>query len=102
MADIVETIKLQEPITVTLKRPGGDERTETIEQVDVHRFKARDLRSIDPFGDNFEGSKILALVARITRQPIQVIDELGAADFLTLSEKVQSFMPNGQKTGATG
>lgn len=101
MVDVVETITLQEPVTVTLKAAGADARTETITELQIHRFKARDLRALDPYGENFEGSKIIALAARITRREIVVIEELGAADFMTLQEKVQAFLPNGQPTGAT-
>jgi hypothetical protein len=100
MTDI-QTITLKEPVVVTLKAAGADERTETISVLELHPFKARDLRAIDPFGDNHEGSKILALIARMTRQPVKVIDELGGADFTTLADRVSAFLPNGQKTGGT-
>lgn len=96
----IETIVLKEPVTVTLKRAGADAREEVITEVEFHPFKARDIRSIDGLGEN-AGSIILALVARMTRQPVAVIDELGPEDFALLAGKAQAFLPNGPLTGGT-
>lgn len=98
---IIDTRTLEEPVTVLLKRAGQDERTETIERLEVHAFKAKDLRAIDGFKDDQGGSIALALGARLTRQPIRVIEELGKADFAWLMAHVQDFLPDGRATGAT-
>lgn len=102
MTDGVETIPLKQPITVTLKRAGADERAETFAELPFHPFKARDLRSIDGIPADNHGSMAIALMARMTRTPIIVIDELGAEDFQVLSAKVEAFLPSGRPTGATG
>lgn len=96
----IETIVLKEPVTLTLKRAGGEPREEVITELEFHPFKARDMRAIDGLGEN-AGSIILALIARMTRQPVVVIDELGAEDFALLAGKAQAFLPNGPLTGGT-
>lgn len=96
----IETIVLKESVTVTLKRAGGEAREEVISELEFHPFKARDIRSIDGLGEN-AGSIILALVARMTRQPLAVIDELGSEDFALLAGKAQAFLPGGPLTGGT-
>ena len=98
----VETITLKEPIEVTLKRAGADERTETFTELEFHPFKARDLRALDGLGENAHGSQVLALMARMVRQPVKVVDELGAEDFQVLSKRVEAFLPSGPSAGATG
>lgn len=98
---IIDTRTLVEPVEVTLKGAGQDERTETITVLEVHAFKARDMRAIDGLSDTQGGSITLALGARITRQPVKVIEELGKADFAWLMGYVQDFLPDGPPTGAT-
>lgn len=98
----VEPITLIKPITVTLKRAGEETREETITELAFHPFKARDLRALDGLGENAHGSQILALMARMVRQPVSVIDELEAEDFQVLAKRVEGFMPAGPSTGATG
>lgn len=100
-AKIVATRKLVEPVEVLLKRAGEDERTETITELEVHAFKARDMRAIDGLTDTQAGSIVLAFAARITRQPVKVIEELGAEDFQWVAGYVQDFLPNGLPTGGT-
>lgn len=95
----IETITLKKPIEVLLKRAGQDERTETIAEVEFHEFRAKDLRAIDGLPDSHIGSQMLALMARMIRQPVKVVDELGAEDFQMLSDKVRAFLPSGQPTG---
>lgn len=100
-AKVIDTRTLVEPVEVTLKAAGQDERTETITELQVHAFKGRDMRALDGLSDTQAGSIALALAARITRQPIKVIEELGKADFLWLMAFVQDFLPVGQSTGGT-
>lgn len=102
MTDAVETITLKQPIEITLKRAGQDERSETFKELPFHPFKAKDLRAIDGIPADNHGSMAIALMARMTRTPIIVIDELGAEDFQTLSARVEAFLPSGRPTGATG
>ncbi len=101
-AKIVASRTLVEPVEVTLKRAGEDERTETITKLQVHAFKGRDMKAIDGLSDTQGGSIALAFGARITRQPVKVIEELGAADFAWLMGHVQDFLPDGLPTGGTG
>lgn len=100
-AKVIDTRTLVEPVEVTLKAAGQDERTETITELQVHAFKGRDMRALDGLSDTQAGSIALALAARITRQPVKVIEELGKADFLWLMVFVQDFLPVGQSTGGT-
>lgn len=96
----IETIALKAPITLTLKRAGGEAREEVISELEFHPFKARDMRAIDGLGEN-AGSIILSLIARMTRQPVAVIDELGPEDFALLAGKAQAFLPSGPLIGGT-
>lgn len=97
----VETITLKEPIEVTLKPAGGEERVETISELVLYKFKAKDLRALDGLPEDARGSQLLALIARMTRQPVKVIDELGMEDLQTFGSKVERFLPNGPATGQT-
>lgn len=99
--EIMETLILKEPVEITLKRAGGEERTETITELNILKFKAKFLRCLDGLGADAQGSQLLALIARMTGQPVKVIDELGAEDLDVIGGKVESFLPNGQKTGRT-
>lgn len=101
-AKVVETITLTQPIVVTLKPAGGEPREETITSLDLYEFKAKDLRALDGLADDAKGSQLLAMIARMTRQNVSVIDELGAADLQSLGDKVGAFLPDGRPTGATG
>lgn len=96
----VETIPLKRPVTLLLKSAGGEEREETILKLELHEFEAGDLRAIDGYGDNDKGSMLLALMARMTRQPIRVIEKLKGDDFAELGAKVQAFLPSGLLDGA--
>lgn len=100
-AKIIDTRTLVDPVEVTLKAAGQEPRNETITALEVREFKGRDMRALDGLADTQAGSIALALAARITRQPIQVIEELGKADFVWLFEFVQDFLPSGPPTGGT-
>lgn len=101
-AEVIDTRTLVEPVEVTLKAAGQDERTETITELQVHAFKGRDMKALDGLSDTQNGSIALALAARITRQPVKVIEELGKADFVWLMVHVRDFLPDGPPTGGTG
>lgn len=100
-AEPIETIPLKEAITIILKRAGGEEREEQITELVLYKFKAKDLRALDGLPEDAKGSQILALIARMTRQPIKVIDELGMEDLQTFGSRVERFLPNGPTTGPT-
>ena len=93
-------VYLVKPIKVLLKRAGQPEAYEEFSQLTFHEFKARDMRAIDGLGEN-AGSILLAMMARMVRQPVAVVDELGTEDTATLTEMVQSFTPIGQLGGKT-
>lgn len=97
----METITLIEPVEIELRAAGGEVRIEKIAEVTLYKFKAKDLRALDGLADDARGSQLLALMARMTRQPVKVIDELGAEDMQILGDKVGAFLPNGPKTGQT-
>lgn len=97
--ELIETITLQEPVTVTLKRAGEDEREHTISTLEVYRFRAKFLRALDHLADDAKGSQLIALMARMTDQPVKVIDELGGPDFQRLAEVVEPFLPKLLATG---
>lgn len=100
-ADGNEIIYLVKPIKVVLKRAGQDAREETFTELTFHEFSGKDMRAIDGLGEN-AGSILLAMMARMVRQPVQVIEGMKHPDFGTLATKVQAFLPGGQLTGATG
>lgn len=100
-AKIIDSRTLVEPVEVTLKPAGQDERIETITVLEVHAFKGRDMRALDGLSDTQNGSIALALGARITRQPVRVIEDLGKDDFIWLMGHIRDFLPDGPPTGAT-
>jgi hypothetical protein len=100
---IVESRTLVEPVEVMMKPAGGgDARTETITELKVHAFKAKDLKALDGLSETDQGSLTLKFGARITRQPMQVIEELGAEDTVWLGGWVQRFLQPFLPTGETG
>ncbi len=107
MADkIVDTRTLVEPVEVMLKPAGGgDARTETITELMIHAFKAKDLKALDGLAETDQGTLTLKFGARITRQPMQVIEELGAEDTVWLGGWVQRFLqpflPTGESVSGT-
>lgn len=90
--------QLKHPIT-TVNRGGGQEREEQITEFTLRRIKAKDLRVTDDHAGDV--AKTLALLARITGQPVLVIDELDAEDLTALQDKVEGFLPPGLLTGKT-
>lgn len=98
----VTPIRLERPITL-LMRPagGGEEREETIIELQLHEFEAGDLRAIDGLPENARGSMVLALIARMTRQPLRVIEKLKGKDFAELAKQVEAFLPSGPTDGGT-
>jgi hypothetical protein len=106
MADtIVDVRTLVEPVEVTLKPAGGEERVETVTELKVHAFKAKDMRALDGLGETDQGSLVIKFGARITRQPVQVIEELGAEDLAWLTgwttRFLQPFLPTGGTASGT-
>lgn len=99
---IVETRTLTEAVAVMLKPAGGDARTETIRELQIHAFKAKDLKALDGVGENDMGTMTIKFGARITRQPREVIEELGAEDTAWLTGWVQRFLQPFLPTGETG
>lgn len=89
---------LKHPVTITLRGPDG-ERQETVSEVTLRRVKGKDLRATDDHSG--EIAKTLALLAKITSQPMVVIDELDAEDIAGLGEKLDDFLPASLRTGPT-
>ena len=97
----VEINPHKNPITLLMRAPGGEEREETIVELKLHEFEAGDLRAIDGLPDTHQGSMMLALMARMTRQPVRVIEKLKGHDFAALGNKVKAFLPSGLLDGGT-
>lgn len=71
---------------------------ETISELKLREPVARDFRELNatkPFG------MMLDLAAILSGVPASAIDQLNAADTMTVCNKVGAFLPDAPKTGAT-
>ena len=87
---------LKHPVTVTLKSSAG-EREETISFLTLRRMKAKDMRLADKIGGDVSTS--IEMIAKLSGQPVAVIDELDAEDFTAIGAIIEGFTAPGQKTG---
>lgn len=82
------TIRLREPI---------EQDGSVIAEVTVRSPKVRDLRAIDAKTgrDAAEFDKGILMAALLTGIPVEAVEEMGAADFASVSEAVAGFMQAG-------
>ncbi|PXW78989.1 tail assembly chaperone E/41/14-like protein [Blastomonas natatoria] len=93
--------RLKHPVALQFRQSDGSIRDESITELKLRRPAARDLRLVDSYGSQMVGMMI-ALIAALSGQEIEVIEKLDAEDFGDLSDVVSDFLPDGPKTGATG
>ncbi|MDM7928661.1 phage tail assembly protein [Blastomonas fulva] len=90
--------RLKLPVTLRFRQSDGSEREEQITELTLRRPTAKDLRVVDSFGGQMVGMMI-ALIAALSGQTVEVIERLDAEDFGDLSDVVGDFLPDGPKTG---
>lgn len=90
--------RLKLPVTLRFRQTDGSEREEQITELTLRRPTAKDLRVVDSFGGQMVGMMI-ALIAALSGQTVEVIERLDAEDFGDLSDVVGDFLPDGPKTG---
>ena len=95
--EIVETIDLKHPVTLTLRDSEGREREEKIERLEIRRPKVRHLKVIDRLDGDIE--KAVELAAVLSGQPAKVIEELDSEDFTAVMAVVERFFPRPRRTG---
>lgn len=93
--------RLKHPVTLQFRQADGQVRDESITELPLRRPTAKDLRLVDSFGGQMVGMMI-ALIASLSGQTVEVIEKLDAEDFGDLSDVVGDFLPDGPKTGPTG
>lgn len=93
--------RLKHPVTLQFRQSDGSIRDESIMELKLRRPAAKDLRLVDTYGSQMVGMMI-ALIAALSGQEIEVIEKLDAEDFGDLSDVVGDFLPDGPKTGGTG
>lgn len=93
--------RLKHPVKLEFRQSDGSIRDESITELKLRRPAAKDLRLVDSYGSQMVGMMI-ALIAALSGQDIEVIEKLDAEDFGDLSDVVGDFLPDGPKTGATG
>lgn len=84
------------PVTVTLRKPIQFGK-ETITEITIRPVKGRDLRQ-DNDGDS-SMARTLAMLGRLSEQPIKVIDELEGEDLGDCCAAVNDFLFATQGTG---
>ncbi|MBI1321339.1 MAG: hypothetical protein GC168_20640 [Candidatus Hydrogenedens sp.] len=92
------TLTLAYPVTVTL-RAKGEEREEVIAALDFRRATGADLKAI---GEQARDNPIAAangLIARLTGQPVVVVDRMDGIDIEAASAIVQGFTARRRPTG---
>jgi len=87
-------LHLSNPITVTV---GKEERT--VSTLTFRAPKAKDLRVRDQAKGDVDAT--IRMIALLTNEPVQVIDELGASDFTAAAGKVAGFIETSPATGKT-
>ena len=78
--------------TITLREPIKTADGSTVKAVTLRRAKVKDLKKVD--AARAEGGEMQAgivMVACITGLPVETIEEMDAADFTTVSEKIADF-----------
>ncbi|MEX2334729.1 MAG: phage tail assembly protein [Pseudohongiella sp.] len=88
-------ITLLEPLT--FKRSKMDDE-ETLEALTLPRqVKGKHLKAMDQADG--EIGKSMALLAKLARVPVHVLDELDSRDFELAMEAMEPFLPERRKTG---
>jgi hypothetical protein len=87
---------MSKPKTVRLSQPIAWEG-KTVTEVHVRRPKVKDLRAMErdngPTASQIDQG--VAMAALLTELPVEIIDEMDAADFAALSEVIAGFLPQG-------
>lgn len=100
----LSTFKLKHDIVLVTRGDDGEEREEVLKEAGTDVFfrrpKAKDLRAFDKHGDNAIAAMI-ELMKRVVKLEDEEIDNLDAADFEALGERVAPGSANSQQTGNT-
>ncbi len=93
-----EEKKYEIPYTLKLAYPvqWGKDETKS-ELVFARRPKAKDYKNINP--SNIRMSDMISLLAKLTGEPVSMVEELDAQDLFAATEVINSFLPGGQMTG---
>ena len=87
---------MSKPKTVRLTQPiAWDGKTVT--EIQVRRPKVKDLRAMER-DNSVTATQIdqgVAMAALLTGLPVEIIDEMDAVDFATVSEMIAGFLPQG-------
>ena len=89
------TLRLAHPVPVTYRKPGAEDRRETIAQLRFRRATGADMRAIASLKGDATG---FALIARLCGVPVPVIDRMDGVDLAKAGEIVADFLgvpPNG-------
>jgi hypothetical protein len=96
----MEKIFLKHPLELKNKETG--EVVQRIDHVVMVRLKTGAyLNALDEAGSK-QGSLMRALLCRAARLSAESVDRLELEDFMTLAKELESFLPSGLKTGASG
>jgi hypothetical protein len=88
------------PYDLKLKEPIKWGKNETREVLTVQRrLKAKDFKGIP--AQNMQMDHFLKMLSRITGEPMALIDELGVEDLFDAVDIINSFLPDGLRTGET-
>jgi len=101
MAQVVKepfTLTLSTPVEQVFRSSAGD-RTETISLITIRPPKAGDMRVVD--GATGDIGAALAMISRLSDQPLKVIEDLSVEDFQVLAEKLGEWMGKSPATGET-
>lgn len=91
------------PVKYTLAHPlemrnASGAVTETVSELQLHRLKGRDMRTLD--NAKGPGSIMLALIAASARLPPSTVELLDGEDVTAASEIVSGFLGGSLPTGA--
>lgn len=90
-------IPLDNENVVNLKYPVEVKGFEKVNTLTFRRPKARDLKEVPV--ENLKMGDMLKLIAKLSNQPMPVIEEMDAADISATSKVISGFLNRGQETG---
>lgn len=94
---------MSQPVPYKLKHPlelrnAAGEVTETINELQLHRLKGRDMRAMD--GAKGNGSALVAMIAASARIPPSTVDLMDGEDVTDAGMVVAGFLGGSLATGA--
>jgi len=94
-----KTLRLTRPLSLRFRKPGGEEREETLEELTFRRATGADLREVGKHTRDNAVAAALTLTSRLTGQPERVIDQLDGEDASNAAVVANGFFGTPRRNG---